>query len=73
MGLLRCGLCGCTMTAERKKGKSFDLEKQYLPRYTVAVPLKVTTNAEGRFKLTGVGRNAFRRYVDRLANLLGRS
>jgi Recombinase zinc beta ribbon domain len=21
MGLLKCGLCGCTMTAERKKGK----------------------------------------------------
>jgi RNA polymerase sigma factor (sigma-70 family) len=40
-----------------KKGRSFDLEKLYLKRHTNAVPLKVTTDAEGRFKLTGVGRN----------------
>jgi RNA polymerase sigma factor (sigma-70 family) len=40
-----------------KKELSFRLEQRYVGRYTVAVPLKVTTNTDGRFKLTGVGRN----------------
>jgi len=40
-----------------RKGVSFQLEYEYLKRHTVALPLKVTTNAEGRFKLTGIGRN----------------
>src|SRR5262249_22935744 len=30
---------------------------QYLSGFTIALPLKVTTDAEGRFRLTGIGRN----------------
>ncbi len=33
------------------------LELKYLTRYTDAVSGKVTTDAEGRFRLTGIGRN----------------
>src|SRR5262249_47074942 len=40
-----------------KKGLSFQLEHQYVGRRTSALPLQVTTDADGRFKLTGIGRN----------------
>jgi hypothetical protein len=40
-----------------KKGRSFDLEQQYLGQYTTAVSAQVRTDAEGRFRLTGVGRS----------------
>ncbi len=40
-----------------KKGLSFQLEYRYVARHTFALPLKVTTDAAGRFKLTGIGRN----------------
>ncbi len=44
--------------AKAKKGLSDQLEEQYLAsRCTVAPALKVTTDAEGRFRLTGIGRN----------------
>src|SRR6202008_577308 len=38
-------------------GRSFYLEHEFFPRYTIAVPLQVTTDAEGRFRLTGIGPN----------------
>jgi hypothetical protein len=37
------------------------LELRYLSRYTDAVSGKVTTDAEGRFRLTGIGRNRLAR------------
>ena len=40
-----------------KKGLSLELEQQYLKEYTIAVPLQVTTDAAGRFKITGIGSN----------------
>ena len=40
-----------------KNGQSFDLEQQYLKRYTTALSPQVTTDAEGHFQLTGIGRN----------------
>jgi RNA polymerase sigma factor (sigma-70 family) len=40
-----------------RKGQSFELERQYLPRSTSAVSAKVTTDGAGRFRLTGIGRN----------------
>jgi hypothetical protein len=43
--------------AKSKKGLSLQLEQQYLTRYTIAMPLQVTTDAAGRFRLTGIGRN----------------
>jgi RNA polymerase sigma factor (sigma-70 family) len=42
------------------KGNNGDylrIEGQHLSRYTVALAVKVTTDAEGRFRLTGIGRN----------------
>src|SRR5262249_21017227 len=44
-----------------KTGRSFDLEKQYLKRTTYAVSPQATTDAEGRFRLTGIGRNRLAR------------
>jgi RNA polymerase sigma factor (sigma-70 family) len=43
--------------ATAKKGLAWDLERQHLPRYTIALAPKVTTDAAGRFRLTGVGRD----------------
>ena len=42
--------------ARAKKGPSYQLERRYLPRVTVALTPKVATDAEGRFRLTGIGR-----------------
>ncbi len=43
--------------AKARKGPSYKLEGQYLPRVTVAMTPKVATDGEGRFRLTGIGRN----------------
>jgi RNA polymerase sigma factor (sigma-70 family) len=43
--------------AKDKNGVWLTLEQEHLPRYTVAVSPKVTTDAEGRFRLTGTGSN----------------
>jgi hypothetical protein len=43
--------------AQNKKALSLQLEQEHLNRFTVAVPLQATTDAAGRFRLTGVGRN----------------
>jgi protocatechuate 3,4-dioxygenase beta subunit len=40
-----------------KKGLTWQLEQQYLPEMTVALSPKVTTDVEGRFRLTGIGSN----------------
>jgi len=40
-----------------KKGLSSKLEQEYLSRITIALSSEVTTDAEGRFRLTGIGRN----------------
>src|SRR5262249_11147337 len=40
-----------------KQGRSGQLELDYLSRYTTALPLKATTDAARRFRLTGIGRN----------------
>jgi RNA polymerase sigma factor (sigma-70 family) len=46
------------LEAVKDKGaRSFDLEKQYLKRYTIGVNAKTTTDADGHFRLTGIGRN----------------
>jgi protocatechuate 3,4-dioxygenase beta subunit len=42
---------------KRKKGLSLQLEQEYLKRFTVALSPKVTTDAAGRFRLGGIGRN----------------
>jgi RNA polymerase sigma factor (sigma-70 family) len=43
--------------AAGRKGRSFELEQQYLKRSTVALSSKTTTDAEGRIRLTGIGGN----------------
>jgi protocatechuate 3,4-dioxygenase beta subunit len=43
--------------ARGKKGLSLDLEQRYLKRHTIALCPKVTTDVEGRFRLTGIGRD----------------
>jgi RNA polymerase sigma factor (sigma-70 family) len=40
-----------------KKAQRLDLEGKYFPRYTFALAPAMTTDQEGRFRLTGVGRN----------------
>jgi protocatechuate 3,4-dioxygenase beta subunit len=43
--------------ARTKKGLSLELEQQYLGRWTIALSPKVTTDAAGRFRLGGLGRD----------------
>jgi protocatechuate 3,4-dioxygenase beta subunit len=43
--------------AKGRKGESFELEHEYLPQETIAPSPTITTDAEGRFRLTGIGRN----------------
>jgi RNA polymerase sigma factor (sigma-70 family) len=43
--------------ARDKKREIFDLQHQYLSRFTIALSPKATTDGEGRFRLTGIGRD----------------
>jgi RNA polymerase sigma factor (sigma-70 family) len=42
--------------AKRKDATIYDLEQHYLRRFTIALAPKVTTDAAGRFRLAGIGR-----------------
>ncbi|MFO0807823.1 MAG: sigma-70 family RNA polymerase sigma factor [Gemmataceae bacterium] len=42
---------------EEMAGNRFDLEQKYVGRFTVALSPAVATDADGRVRLTGVGRN----------------
>jgi RNA polymerase sigma factor (sigma-70 family) len=44
------------VAAKKDKGLALELEQKHLNRFTFAVSPKVTTDAEGRFTLTGIGR-----------------
>lgn len=47
---------------ETPKGKEVlrqTIDRQFFPRLTIAMPEKVTTDAEGRFRLAGFGRDRF--------------
>ncbi len=43
--------------ARARKGRSSRLEQEYLPRSTITPASKLTADAEGRFRLTGIGRD----------------
>jgi RNA polymerase sigma factor (sigma-70 family) len=43
--------------ARAKKGLDWGLERQFLNRYTIALSPRVKTDAAGRFRLTGIGRD----------------
>jgi RNA polymerase sigma factor (sigma-70 family) len=43
--------------AKGKKGLTLDLEHKFLSRHTIALSPKATTDAQGRFRLTGIGRD----------------
>ncbi len=43
--------------AKAKKGSTLQLEQQYFKRFTIALSPQVTTGTDGRFRLTGIGRN----------------
>src|SRR6185437_522159 len=49
--------------ARARKGITFQLEHEYLGRETIAPSPTVTTDAEGRFRLTGIGRDRLVRAV----------
>ncbi|SIO61105.1 Signal transducer regulating beta-lactamase production, contains metallopeptidase domain [Singulisphaera sp. GP187] len=42
---------------ERKEGDPWELEHRYLSRYTLEPSSTALTDAEGRFRITGIGRN----------------
>jgi RNA polymerase sigma factor (sigma-70 family) len=43
--------------AKAKKERSYELEERFLPRLTIAPAPKFTADAQGRFQITGIGRN----------------
>jgi RNA polymerase sigma factor (sigma-70 family) len=49
--------------AAAKAGLVLDLERKHFPRYTTAVCPRATTGADGRLRLTGVGRNRLARGI----------
>ena len=52
------GGLGPWLEAVRDHGAlSYQLGNQYFKQFTIAIPLQVATDARGRFRLTGIGRN----------------